>query len=118
MPKWASWGYRATSCRGTIWIITSSPYKKDIEATVRLVTCLQPTGSKKTGHTKADNISKKTYTEDSDTSPCLCCSDLCIKQQKMRKLDVLRPAWSVAGGHTVHVPGMSEFMCEIAPTIK
>ena len=33
--------------------------QKDVEAIARLVTCLQPTGSKNTWHTKAENMSKK-----------------------------------------------------------
>ena len=48
---------------GTTWIITGSSYTKDVDATVRLVTCLQPTGSNKRELTKADNVFKKhTYT--------------------------------------------------------
>ena len=59
-PNWAPWEYSATSYRGTTWIVRGSPCKKDVEATVRLVTCLQRTGSRKRGHTKAQNMSKKT----------------------------------------------------------
>ena len=105
-----SYAYSATSCRGMTWIITGSPYKKDGETTAKRVACLHPAGSKKRGHTKADNISKKTNKENSDISPCLCCSDLFPTAESAKAGCI---AGSVAGGHTVNVSGMSEFMCEI-----
>ena len=62
-------------------------------------------------------MSNNTYKEDSDTSPCLCCSDFCIPTADNAKAGCT--AGSVAGGHTVHVPGMSvKGLCaRFAPTI-
>ena len=45
-----------------------------------------------------------TYKEDGDTSPCLCCSDFCIPTAENANARCI--AGSVAGGHTMHVPGM------------
>ena len=93
-PKWVPWGYSATSYRGTTWIITGSPYKNIVEATARLVTCLQPTGSKERGHTTAWNMSKKTEGKHWHFALSVLFGFV-IQQQKMRKLDVLRGVWPV-----------------------
>ena len=54
---------------------------------------------------RTDNISKKTYKEDSDTLLCLCCSDFCIAIAETVNAGCI--AGSVTGGHTMHVPGIS-----------
>ena len=61
---------------------------------------------------------KKTHKEDSDTSPCLCCSDFYIPTAENAKAGCI--AVSVAGGHILHVPGMSVagLCARFAPTIK
>ena len=115
--KWAPWGYSATSYSAA-WIITGSPYKKDVDATAKLVKCLQPTGSKKRGHTKADMSKRLTKRTVRDTSPYRWCSDFCIPKAENAKAGCF--AGSVAGGHTMHVPDTSVAgWCAIfAPTIK
>ena len=68
--------------------LLANPYKKDVEATARLVTCLQPTGSKKRGHTKAENMSKR-HSRKAMTLVCVV-RIFVFQQQNIRKLDVLR----------------------------
>ena len=70
------------------------------------------------GHTTALNMSTKRQKEKIDTTPCLCCSDLCIPTAENAKVGCI--AGSVAAGHTMHVPGMSVAgLCtRFAPTIK
>ena len=46
----ANLGLTRQATQGRPGSTTGSPYKKDVEATARLVACLQPTGSKKRGH--------------------------------------------------------------------
>ena len=81
-----------------------SPYKKNVEATARLVTCLQPTGSKKRGHTKADNMLKR-HRRTTLTLRLACVIRICITTAEDAKAGCI--AGSVASGHTMHVSGMS-----------
>ena len=60
----------------------------------------------KRGNTRAENMSKgHTRKTSGDTSPCLCYSNLYIPTAENAKARCV--AGIVAGGRTMHVPGMS-----------
>ena len=78
----------------------------------------QPLQERCRGHCKTGNVpttnrfkeerahkSKQTQKEDSDTPPCLCCSDICIPTAGNVKVGCI--VGSVVDGHTMRVPGMS-----------
>ena len=80
VPKINQATLRKVTQRGKTCIITDSPHKTALEDKGKLVTCPQPSSSSSTkgGLPKADKTSKKNEKkkEDSDTTSCLCYSEL------------------------------------------
>ena len=77
MPHGAT--VRIATKRRKTCIITGSTYKKEVGDWQN---AFQPTGSKKRGHTKTDNASKKTKTEKLDCNTISVLFGILFHQQK------------------------------------